>query len=273
MDSARKWMGDILLRSPAPLRRLRNVPVLGEFIHRLSHRILPADERAWVQVETGPAQGLWLELNPRTGQDYLRGQAESPVQKILAERLRPGMIFYDLGANIGFYSLMAARILGANGQIFSFEPDSKAVERLRHNIARNGFQNVTIVEAGVWSESGTMNFVAADPSSPDHGTGRITREGDAARGRVARCVALDDFTQGAPPPDAIKCDVEGAEVEVFRGAKNLLKAFRPWIICEMHSDANDRATREFLSGFGYAFETIDVNHVMAAPRNMKGLVG
>ena len=268
MPSARKWMGDILLRSPAPLRGLRKVPVLGEFIHRLSHRILPADERAWVQVEKGPAQGLWLELNPRTGQDYLRGEAESPVQTILAERLRPGMVFYDLGANIGFYSLLAARILGANGQVFSFEPDTKAAERLHLNIARNGFQNVTVVEAAVWSRSGTMNFAAADPSSPDQGTGRIEAEGDAASGKLTRCVALDDFASSAPPPDAIKCDAEGAEVEVLRGAKNLLKTLRPWIVCEMHSDANDRASREFLSGLGYAFETVDVNHVIALPGNL-----
>jgi len=267
MTGARKWMGDILLRSPAPFRRLRTVPVLGEFIHRLSHRILPADERVWAQIETGPAQGLWLELNPRTGQDYLRGEVEGAVQTILAERLRPGMVFYDLGANIGFYSLLAARIVGASGKVFSFEPDVQIAERLHRNIARNGFQNMTVVEAGVWSSSGTMNFIAAEPSSPDHGTGRIVAEGDAASGKITPCVALDDFTDGAPLPDAIKCDVEGAEVEVFRGATKVLKTLRPWILCEMHSDANDRASREFLSQFGYRFESVDGNHTMAMPRN------
>ena len=267
MSRARRWMGEIFVRSPAPLRRLRNVPVLGDFIHRLSHRVLPTDGTVWVQVGTGPARGLWLELNPRTGQDYLCGTVESRVQTILAERLRPGMVFYDLGANIGFYSLLAARILSASGRVFSFEPDTKAVERLRGNIARNGFQNVTVVEAGVWSQSGAMNFVAADPSSPDHGTGKISAQEDAGSGQVARCVSLDDFIQSAPPPDAIKCDVEGAEVEVIRGAKNLLQTFRPWILCEMHSEANDRAFREFLGRIGYEFERVDSNHVIATVQN------
>lgn len=267
LPGSRKWMGTILLRSPAPLRRLRNLPVLGDLIHRLSHRILPADERVWAQIEAGPAQGLWLELNPRTGQGYLRGEAEGAVQKILAERLRPGMVFYDLGANIGFYSLLAARIVGASGQVFSFEPDDQVVGHLRRNIARNGFQNATVVEAGVWSMSGTANFIAADPSSPDRGTGRIVAQGEAPSGRITRCVTLDDFTDTAPPPHAIKCDVEGAEVEVFRGAQNVLKTLRPWILYEMHSDANDRASREFLSRFGYSFESVDGNHVIAVPRS------
>jgi FkbM family methyltransferase len=267
MSGTRRWMGEIFLRSPAPLKRLRNVPVLGDFIHRLSHRVLPTDETIWVQVKTGPAQGLWLEVNPRTGQDYLCGRAESPVQAILAERLRPGMVFYDLGANVGFYSLLAARILGASGRVFSFEPDTKVFERLQRNIARNGFQNVTVVETGVWSESGEMNFVAADPSSPDHGTGKISAQKDANSGQIARCVSLDDFTQTAPSPDAIKCDVEGAEVEVIRGAENLLKTHRPWFLCEMHSEANDRAFREFLGRIGYGFERVDSNHVIATVQN------
>jgi hypothetical protein len=69
----------------------------------------------------------------------------------------------------------------------------------------------------------------------------------------------------APAPDAIKCDVEGAEVEVFRGAEKLLCAHRPWIICEMHSETNARDSRELLSRFGYSTESVDVNHVLALP--------
>ena len=64
---------------------------------------------------------------------------------------------------------------------------------------------------------------------------------------------------------AIKCDVEGAELEVFRGAKNLLQAHHPWILCELHSRANDQACRELIGGFGYSFESVDENHVLALP--------
>src|SRR5271155_4145975 len=181
-------MGELMLRAPAPLRSLRGVPLLGNLIHRLSHQFLPADEKVWAGIEAGPAQGIWIELDPRTGQNYLRGEAERAVQETIAERLRPGMVFYDLGANIGLFSLLAARVVGPNGKVFSFEPDAETAGRLRRHVARNGFENIEIVEAGVWSSSGQMNFAAADSSSPDRGVGRVIANGEPASGVPTRCL-------------------------------------------------------------------------------------
>src|SRR4029077_12076424 len=132
-----------MLELPAPLRSVRNLPVFGSLVHCLSHRILPPDEKVWARVERGPGQGLWLELNPRTGQQYLHGDVEPVIQEILAGRLQPGMGFYDLGANIGFFSLLAAKLVGTTGKVFSFEPDPENAGRLVRNIERNGFTNAT----------------------------------------------------------------------------------------------------------------------------------
>jgi FkbM family methyltransferase len=266
MPRVRNWAGKLMLRSPGYLRSLRGVPLVGSFIHHFSHRILPDDERVWVQVEAGPASGLWMELSPRTGQTYLRGDGEQAVQRVLAERLRRGMVFYDLGANIGFYSMLAARIVGPGGRVFSFEPDSDVAGRLRRTVVQNQFENVTVVERAVWSSTCERKFVAADPSSPDHGTGTLMNSAESRSSTVVECVALDDFVQGAPPPQAIKCDVEGAEAEVLRGATNLLSTRRPWILCETHSEANGRACRHILRSFEYSLENIDGNHILATPR-------
>jgi FkbM family methyltransferase len=263
MPEGRNWIGSLVLGLPAPLRSLRKVPVLGDLAHLLSRRFLPADEKVWARVERGSAEGLWLELNPRTGQHYLHGDAEPTIQKILSTTLKPGMVFYDLGANIGFFSLLAARLVGAAGQVFSFEPDPEVARRLRRNISRNGFMNATVIEAGVWSASGNANFVAADLSSPDRGVGKFVAGEAAGAGTPTRCVALDDFIRSAPTPDVIKCDVEGAEIEVFRGAEYLLKARQPLILCEMHSDANDKFLREYFGRFGYSLESVDDRHVLA----------
>jgi FkbM family methyltransferase len=203
-----------------------------------------------------------LELNPRTGENYLRGEAEPAVQQTLLERLCPGMVFYDLGANIGLFSLFAARIVGEGGRVFSFEPDAENAARLRRNVARNNVSNVIVVEAGAWSSSGAVNFVTADASSPDRGTGQFI-DCENRAGRATQCFSLDDFVVGAPPPDAIKCDIEGAEVEALRGAEKLLRARHPWIVCETHSESNDRIARELLREFGYAVETLDGNHILA----------
>jgi FkbM family methyltransferase len=266
MAPTHKWFGALLLHSPASIRSLRNIRVLGRFIHYLSHRILPTNERLCLRVQAGPAQGIRLEVNPRTGDAYLRGELEIETQKILVERLRPGMVFYDLGANIGLFSLIAARLVGAGGRVFSFEPDAEVAARLRRNIELNGFSNITVVEAAIWSANTNVRFVASDASSPERGTGKLLADEDQADGTRVRCIALDDFIQTAPPPDAIKCDVEGAELEALRGAKRLLEARRPWIICEMHSEANDRATRDFLGRLGYDIESPDVNHLLGLPR-------
>ncbi len=265
MERASNWLGQLLLRVPEPLRSLRKVPVVGSVIHFLSYRILRADQKVWMQVEKGAARGLWLELNPRTGQPYLRGDVEPVVQEILGGRLRAGMVFYDLGANVGFFSLIAARIVGEGGHVFSFEPDPEVAARLRRNIERNKLSNVTVVEAGLWSSSGKKNFVAADPASPDRGTGQFAG-GDNANGTPTPCVALDDFVAGARRPDAIKCDVEGAEIEALRGAETLLRASRPWVLCETHSESNDRSARELLRDFGYRVEPVDGNHILALPQ-------
>jgi FkbM family methyltransferase len=266
VPGGRKWIGGLMLHAPSPLRSLRRLPIFGEFVHHLSHQLLPADEKVWAQVEAGPLEGLWLELNPRTGQSYVRGEAEINIQEILAHRLLPGMVFYDLGSNIGLFTLLAARRVGKRGRVFSFEPDLGVAARLRRNIARNGFANVTVVDAGVWSASGNVNFLASDASSPDHGTGKFLDEGQAEQGIPIRCVALDDFIATAPPPDAIKCDVEGAEVEALRGAEGLLKSHRPWIVCEMHSEASNDAAREFLRSLEYTCELVDDTHVLALPQ-------
>jgi FkbM family methyltransferase len=260
---ARQWMSRLALRPPAVLRSLRKTPVLGEFVHWVSYRLLPAGEKIWAKIEAGPLQGVWIEINPRTGQAYVQGDAEVAVQNAIAQRLAPGMTFYDLGANIGLFSLLAARIVGGEGRVISFEPDPRSAARLRRNVEHNGFSQVIIVEAGVWSQTGFVGFAAADPSSPDRGTGKIVEDSGAPDTRIP-CIALDDFIKTAPPPDGVKCDVEGAEVEALRGARNLIQEFRPWILCEIHSEANGVAFCDFLGGFGYRFEPVDANHVLAS---------
>lgn len=262
---ARNWIGKIVLRSPASLRSIRNVPFVGDVIHGLSYRILSAEHKVWARIEAGPAQGIWLELNPRTGQDYLRGEVELASQLTLVRKIQQGSVFYDLGANLGLFSLLAARLVGNAGKVFSFEPDQEIAQRLTRNIRQNNFANITVVDAGAWSSSGMKDFTPSDGSSPDRGVGTFVSNDVSTISTPVRCVALDDFSLDAPPPDAIKCDVEGAEVEVLLGASNLLRTHRPWILCEMHSGSNDRASRDFLLKLGYSFETVDNNHLLALP--------
>ena len=113
--------------------------MLGQCVSWAGEKLVPRDSLAWVQVQNGPAKGLWLHLNPRTGKTYFEGSGEPEVQQVLEQHLRAGMTFYDIGANIGLFSLLAARLVGKEGRVVSFEADPEIAARLREHVERNAF--------------------------------------------------------------------------------------------------------------------------------------
>ena len=125
-------LGKAFLRFAAPFTKLRRFPVIGPGLRWASAKLIPRDALTWVQVQHGPAQGIWLHLNPRTGRDYFHGDVEPEVQVVLRKYLRPGMTVYDIAANIGFFSLLTARLVGSAGGITA----SKPTRKLRHGCAK-----------------------------------------------------------------------------------------------------------------------------------------
>ena len=136
MSASQGRLAQFLLRYALPLAGLRRVPVLGRCVSWAGAKLVPRDSLAWVQVQNGPAQGLWLHLNPRTGSPFVAGGGEPAVQAALSKHLRPGMVFYDIGSNIGFFSLIAARLVGPRGRVIAFEADPAVAARLREHIVR-----------------------------------------------------------------------------------------------------------------------------------------
>jgi len=261
----RGWIAKQMLKRESALATIARVPVLGRCVRAIGQKVVPHRSMVWAKIEAGPGKGLWIELNPRTGSIYLRGDAEPKVQAFILDQLKPGMVFYDLGANCGFFSLIAARCVGSAGHVYSFEPESELVERIRRNMRRNQFEAFTIVPSAVWRETGRVSFAPSDRSiSPDQGTGQVTRAGNDVQTVQVPTVALDDFARHARLPDFIKCDVEGAEVEVFRGAAHVLASRRPKIVCEIHSTENGQALRRDLQALGYVVQDLDENHISAS---------
>jgi FkbM family methyltransferase len=265
-DVRTSGMAKLFLRYAAPLSGLRRLPLVGPLVGWASGKLVPRNTLAWAQVQSGPAKGLWLHLNPRTGNSYFADGAEPAVQAALQEHLRPGMVFYDIGANIGFFSLLAARLVGPQGRVVAFEADPEVATRLREHIARNNFLWITAEQQAVWSEAITVSFARTDPAtSPDRGLGHVVAapSGDTIQ---VTATSLDDYTRNGVAPDFLKCDVEGAEVAVFRGAQRLLAEKRPGILCEMHSDENRRVVLEEFSRYRYTCRAIAENHVLALPQ-------
>jgi FkbM family methyltransferase len=267
MGASSGRLAEWFLRYASPLAGLRRLPVVGAALSWASGKLVPRDALTWVQVQHGPAKGLWLRVNPRTGRDVLEGLSEPKVQEALQRHLRPGMTFYDMGANIGFFTLLAARLVEPAGRVVSFEADPEIASRLRENVTRNEFSNVLVEQKAVWSEPRSVTFERVDAAtSPDRGLGHVTAGAAAANMIQVEAVSLDEYTATSRAPDFLKCDVEGAEAEVFRGAGRLLAKKRPGILCEMHSEENRRRLLEEFARLGYACSSLDENHVLAFPQ-------
>jgi FkbM family methyltransferase len=259
-------LGRIFQRHYQSLREMGKLPVVGPVLTWAAARAVPRDSRVWMQVKSGPAAGIWLRLNPRTAAETMSGRGERQELEMVREHLRPGVTFYDVGANIGIFSMMAARIVGPSGQVVAFEADPEIAERLREHARRNSFSWVNVEQKAAWRESGTVMFERVDVSvSPDRGVGHVV---DSKNERVVSlgAIALDDCTPMYRPPDLIKCDVEGAEGEVFQGARRLLENQRPRVLCEIHNDRSRELVLHEFSRFDYVCENCNENHILALPK-------
>lgn len=238
---------------------LSRLPIVGSLMRGAAERVLPVGERVWVQIPKGPAQGLWLQVDARFEPHFLDGQYEWQAQEVLLEHLRHGCCFYDVGAHVGFFSLLAARIVGGSGLVVAFEPDPQNAEILREAAQRNRMPQLRVVEAAVWSSSGPIEFQRAHAASGrvDGQVGPVANWRDDDRVCVDG-VSLDDFVlRGeAPPPDFLKVDIEAAESEALKGASRLFDTFAPLLLCEVHNVSNEAAIREWLAQRRYQFKRL-----------------
>jgi len=266
VNAAAGTVGRIFQRHYESLRGIGKLPVVGPLLTWAAARAIPRDSRTWMQVKSGPAEGIWLKLNPRTAGGTIAGTGERRELEIVREHLKPGMTFYDVGANIGIFSMVAARIVGAGGQVVAFEADPEIAERLREHARRNSFEWVNVEQKAAWRESGTVMFERVDTSiSPDRGVGHVVHSTNA-HVVTLDAIALDDCSPKYRSPDFIKCDVEGAEGEVFQGARGLLEEQRPRVLCEIHSENSRQLVLSEFSRFNYVCENCDENHILALPK-------
>lgn len=118
---------------------------LGLIIAAIGGRVASAGEGT---IRRGPGAGLRIDATG-TNPGYLLGTADHQEQMWLADHLKPGQTFYDIGANIGFFTLVGAKLVGARGAVVAFEPLPENVRQLERNVAINQLGNVRVVAAAV----------------------------------------------------------------------------------------------------------------------------
>jgi FkbM family methyltransferase len=160
---------------------------------------------------------------------YLLGTSEPEEQALLESFLPESGIFYDVGANIGFYSTLAAKMVGPGGHVFAFEPFPGSAASCRYNAGINGFHHVSVIEAAVSSRDASAKLELGT-STATHFLG----VGDAGIEVEVICIDHWRLQSGAPGPSLVMIDVEGAEIEVLKGMRETIRECRPVIMVEVH---------------------------------------
>ncbi len=177
--------------------------------------------------------------------------------RLIQTALKSGDSFWDVGANIGYFALLAATVVGPQGCVVAFEPGPRAFQELQENIAINNFGQVVAVPLAASDQVGSARLYLAKDQA-DTGA-NLFQGGERRDWEEVRTIPLDIFWQQNPypPPHFLKVDVEGAELAVLRGAATLLRDHAPLLLLEMEdktlgpAGVSKQDIADFLAPLGY----------------------
>jgi FkbM family methyltransferase len=205
---------------------------------------------------------IWM---PSAWDAQLLGAHEATTVREVAKILKRGSTVYDIGANIGLFSVLFARAIGSSGTLYAIEPNPICVYFLRANLEQTQAANYTILPVAIARSRADCGFalnygssmlgVGSDsPYAGKHGH-RIQVGGESLDGLIARL--------GLRPPDFIKLDVEGAEASAMEGMMKTIESTRPALMLELHGRTAARDTLKQLSRAGYRY-TVPANGTVFA---------
>lgn len=218
----------------ASLDKLREAIMSSEeFKSKVS--LYDANEK-WVATDVLDRYIMWVDLHDRyVSYGCLNNDWEPDETRFFESRLREGCTVLDIGANIGWFSLVAARKIGLNGRIHAFEPRPVTSKMLARTIASNNLQSIIKLWDCALSDSPGTVKLSWGVNTDNPGGSFISKQGsiDGHESVSVRTVRLDDLLPEVDP-EIIKIDVEGAEPLVFKGGSKMLKRSKPLILSELH---------------------------------------
>lgn len=244
----------------------RILPGFSQKYYRLLSR-LTGNGFDLVEIRGGLLGGRKFTCSLKKERDFWLGKWEMEVQDVMKARLRPGMIVYDIGAHIGFFSLMAAQLVQPTGRVFAFEPSAANRELNEKNLSLNPDLShlIELLPFALSDEVGFATLMSADEVST---TATLVREPASLRedARKVPTITLDEFLQrGNPPPQFIKMDIEGGETFAFSGMVETLRSHRPALVVEIHDSEAWRGFGELLHRVDYAATSINEIQFLTNP--------
>jgi FkbM family methyltransferase len=237
----------------AAKKSLYQIKPLARFLRNTLNEAAPSGPTE-VKIAAGGAVGMKMRLDLQLEKDYWLGTYEADLQTAVDELVKPGWVAYDVGANIGFVSLILAQKLGESGKIFAFEALPDNLERLRAHVEMNDLASrVTVIPGAVTATSERVRFLKGPSGAMGKAEGSAGRSEQDRESIEVPGIALDDFIyrDGNPPPQIIKMDIEGGEVLALQGMSRVLTETRPVILLELHGPEAARVAWETLTTAGY----------------------
>jgi FkbM family methyltransferase len=228
-----------------------------EWIERGLYRA--AGSTGLVRVETADFPLYVIASDPVVARELIATREYEPhLSGRLAAHLQPGMTFVDVGANVGFYSILAARRVGAAGRVVAFEPNADNLKPLLLNRLTNACTQIDVRPFAVSDQTGFLSLmkIVSIASTKELDPAELEYLNDA---QVVYAVTLDDVLAGERRVDLVKCDVDGHDFCVMKGARGVLERFRPHVVAEFNPGTLRACSRidpaEYLhlfSALGYA---------------------
>src|SRR5713101_2502413 len=204
---------------------------VATFVHNLLNR-LPFAETDVIACY-GALEGYRMSADWRRFRSFVYGTWEPEVTSVITSAVKPGMTVIDIGAHIGYYSLLFAKCVGSTGLVFSFEPLPENFALLQKNIQLNELNQVQTFPQAIFSGKREISIAVPD-ESPNSGDGSVIHN-HGARQYLVPAITLDSFcVPSGVRPDILKIDVEGAEYDVLLGAQETISRCRPKLFIELH---------------------------------------
>ncbi|WP_428326234.1 FkbM family methyltransferase [Nitrosopumilus sp.] len=150
----------------------------------------------------------------------LYGYHEKTETELVKQEIKPGDVVLDVGANIGYYTLLFAKLVGPQGHVFAFEPEPKNFELLTKNVNVNGYKNVTLIQKAVSNNNEIKNFYLTNTNTISH---RLSKPHNECKSIKIETISLDDFIDKHDIVNFIKIDIHGSEGNAIKGMLSILK--------------------------------------------------
>lgn len=219
-------------------------------------------------IRSGPLLGKkWIAAS---GGRFIRGTYETVNTEAFQRCVNLGDIVYDVGGHVGYFSVLSSHLTGPKGRVLVFEPRPLNAAYIKHHIKINSINNVSLFEVAVSSISGEARF----DSRTGTGTGHLSVKGNLN----VKTIILDEFVYGEshPPPDFMKIDIEGGEIDALNGAQEILASARPILLIATHGKKESNFVMNCLKQHDYEVETLNFDsikdgnmEILAFPNNDK----